>query len=338
MKRLSSGISAAICILILILDSRTALTGAKEAIELCISSVIPSLFPFLVVTGILTSAINGSSSLILRPVGRIIGVPQGAEGIYLTGILGGYPAGAQAVYQAWKKGQLSRADATRMLAFSSNAGPAFLFGILGAKFADSWILWALWGIHILSSVAVAIFLPGRSQSTGRMSPESTVNVILALTNAVHTMGYICGWIILMHIILAFLDRWILWLFPFEVRVGIYGVLELTNGCCAADLISSPGTRFILCSAMLAFGGICVAMQTASVTCELGIGKYLQGKIVQTLISILLSMIVQAVTFAPADRADISYPVFAVLLFSLSAVLLLQWKREKKGSIPVVIGV
>ena len=38
--------AAALGMLVLILDSKTALAGAREGIDLCIRTVIPSLFPF----------------------------------------------------------------------------------------------------------------------------------------------------------------------------------------------------------------------------------------------------------------------------------------------------
>ena len=57
------------------------------------------------------------------------------------------------------------------------------------------------------------------------------------------MGYICGWVVLFRMILAFFDRWFLWLFPAAVRVGIYGVLELANGCCALLMIENEGLMF-----------------------------------------------------------------------------------------------
>ena len=47
-KRMIQGIVAAVGMLILILDTKTAILGAQNAIELCIFSVIPSIFPFLV--------------------------------------------------------------------------------------------------------------------------------------------------------------------------------------------------------------------------------------------------------------------------------------------------
>lgn len=336
-KQILRGGFAAVGILLLILDSRTALSGAQSALELCLCSVIPSIFPFLVLSGVLTAAISGANLRFLRPMGRLLGIPGGSEGIFLTGILGGYPTGAQAVYQAWRQGQLSKEEARRMLAFCSNAGPSFLFGIIGTKFSQGWMLWLLWGVHILSAMAVAAILPGRSNRQRSIS-SSPITLTQSLKSAVITMGYICGWVVLFRVILAFLDRWILWLIPIDARVGIYGVLELANGCCSLDLVASPALRFILCSAMLAFGGICVAMQTASVVGELGMGRYLWGKILQTIISLLLSAFLQWLLLPSADRIAISPALFFVSVILILLFVVIARKNKNRGSIPAIIGV
>lgn len=337
-KRFFQGGLAALGILLLILDSQAALSGAQEAIELCLSSVIPSIFPFLVLSGILTPAMCGMNVPIFRPLSRIMGIPAGSEGILLTGILGGYPAGAQAVHQAWEQDQLSKEDAHRMLAFCSNAGPSFLFGILSAKFSDHWMLWALWIIHIMSAMIVAIIFPG-GRCTGRsITSASSVTLIQSLKKAVITMGYICGWVILFRVVLAFLDNWLLWLFPVAMRVCIYGLFELANGCCSMELVAPTGMRFILSSAMLAFGGVCVAMQTASVTGKLGLGYYLSGKILQTCVSVFLSMVVQWFLFPAPEKVTLS-PLFLLgLLILIFLFAYIPRKIKNRGSIPSPIGV
>ena len=92
--RMWSGIFAAFGLLLLILDAKTALQGAQEAVVLCTSVVIPSLFPFFVLSGMLASAASGGGNKSLRPLERLLGVPIGAGGLFLTGLLGGYPTGA----------------------------------------------------------------------------------------------------------------------------------------------------------------------------------------------------------------------------------------------------
>lgn len=291
---LSSTLAAGTGILILILDSKTALQGAQEGLSLCIQAVIPSLFPFFVFSILLTGALTGCSIPLLRPIGRLTGIPQGAESIFLTGLLGGYPVGAQSIASACKNGQLSRKDARRMMGFCSNAGPSFLFGIIGPAFGKPWMVWMLWLIHIASAVLTGTILPGKSNDNLALSIRQTVSLPEALHSAIKAMASVCGWVILFRVILAFGSRWIFWAFPSEVQLVLSGLLELTNGCCVLGSIEDVGLRFVICSGLLAFGGVCVTMQTTSVAAEIGLGYYFPGKVMQTLFSIILSFCTEAI--------------------------------------------
>lgn len=332
------GIIAGLGILVLILDTKTALYGAQEAVDLCLKSLIPSIFPFLILSGVLMPVLTSSGSPLLRPLGRLLKVPAGMEGLYLVGLLGGYPTGAQLVSQAYTHGRLIREDARRMLAFCSNAGPSFLFGVIGARFPIGWMLWLLWGIHILSSILTAVILPGKANARQIPLAKHSTTFTESLKSAVKTMGYICGWVIFFRVLLAFLDRWVLWLLPISIRVVVYGFLELANGCCALDSVSSLGLRFVLSSGMLAFGGVCVLMQTSSVVGTLGLTDYLKGKGLQALFSLILSYFLQFFLLGPADR--ISYPIvhtviLAVLFLVLASIAV---KMKIRGRNPVKIGV
>ena len=332
------GLMAGIGILILILDSKTALSGANSGITLCSQSVIPSIFPFLILTGVLLPLLSGKQSGMLRPISRLLRIPQGTESIFLMGLLGGYPTGALMVTQAWKNGQLKRDDARRMLAFCSNAGPSFLFGILGSKFPNAWMLWVLWLIHIVSAVLTAVLLPGpHSKFAGNIAAPS-VTWTDSLKNAVRTMAYICGWVVFFRVVIAFLDRWVLWLLPVSARVIVYGILELANGCCNLNYIASDGLRFVICSGILAFGGVCVMMQTASVTGSLGLGYYLPGKLLQMAFSIILSFIAQMAIFHPTDKMANASFLPVVLSVFIMVFVILGVKKKIRARNPVKVGV
>lgn len=280
------GIGAAAGMLVLILDGKTALAGARSGIELCLMTVIPALFPFIVLSVLLSGALLGASILPLRPVGKILKMPAGTESLLLCAFLGGYPSGAIAVSEAFRAGSLSKDTAERLLSFCNNAGPAFLFGMTLSLFPDAGAAWLLWGIHILSALAVGILIPGKEYSPVKLKKGgSSIGVI---KKAITVMATVCAWVILFRIIITFLDRWILWLFPPEVRVAVIGVLELSNGCCSLTLVNDVRVRLILCSGMLALGGLCVTMQTVSSVRGLKMNQYYLGKILQFVCSILLS--------------------------------------------------
>ncbi len=279
-------LAAILGMLALILDAQTALNGAKEAVLLCLNVVVPSLFPFFFLSALLVAALSGARSQVLRPLGRLSRMPEGSEGLLLLGLLGGYPSGAQAVTQAWRGGMLSRRQARRLLGFCSNAGPAFLFGIVARQFTSPAAAWVLWGIHMLSSLAVGVLLPGEPQGHVQLARER-ITLTGALDRALKTAARVCGWVIVFRIVLAFAEKWLLWPLPQVWRVAIMGFAELTYGCTQLGQITSEPLRMCVCSAMLALGGVCVTMQTASVTGALGLGMYIPGKLLQCALSVAL---------------------------------------------------
>lgn len=330
MKRFWTGSVAAIGLVVLILDAKTALYGAGEGIGLCLQSVIPSLLPFFILSILLTGALTGVPIPILRPLGKLCGIPSGCESLLITGFLGGYPAGAQCIAQAYRAGQLDRNDAGRLLGFCNNAGPAYLFGIVASRFPNARCAWLLWGIHILSALAVGILLPGRSLHHAKIPTGKPISLQNAIQSSIRILAGVCAWVIVFRTVIAFLERWFLWLIPEPAQVLLSGLLELSNGCCDLGRIPHPGLRFIIASGILAFGGLCVVMQTVSVTKGLGLGHYLPGKVLQVAISILLSGFAQRF-FLPQDQCYRIPVYFYLVLISFTAFLPLSLKKIRKKS-------
>lgn len=326
-------------LLVLILDTRTALAGGQAAVELCITTVIPSLFPFFVLSNLLTGTFSGSGIPGLGRFEKWFGLPEGNSGIFVVGLLGGYPTGAQAVYQAWTAGTVSKENARWLLAFCSNAGPAFLFGILGQKFPALWMAWLLWGIHILSAAAVAVLFPhAREAGPPFCRNGKPVSLTGAVKRSVAVCGLVCGWIVLFRVMIFFCQRWFLWLLPEAGQVAFYGLLELTGGCCALENVENIGLRFVMASGMVSFGGICVAMQTASVTGALGMASYWLGKITQCVFSMLFAYIAQVLLFPVAQRLVLPIPFLVMLALSAFLSMIIRQKSNKTSSILAISSV
>lgn len=289
LRKVITALFAAAAMLALILDGQTALTGAAEGMELCIKTVIPSLFPFLFLCSLLTGTLWGSRFSSLDGFCRRLGIPSGAQSILIAAVLGGYPAGAQAVGEAYRQGKLDRGDAEHLLMFCSNAGPAFLFGMTARQFPEAKTAWMLWCIQILCAMLTGMWFatvpPGSSSL-----PCRNTSISQTLLQTVKTTGILCGWILLFRIMLAFLDKWFFWYLPNVLRILFSGLLELSNGCCMLQEITDEAIRFLLCSVFLSFGGLCVTMQTASVTEGLSLKPYLLGKGVQTALSSVISLL------------------------------------------------
>lgn len=296
-KRIWTGILAGLCMLALIFDGKTAIISIQDGIMLCLHTVIPALFPFFLLSPILTGALWGASPGFLKRIGKLCKIPTGAESLLVIGLLSGYPVGAQLTAQAYKEGKLSLDSARRMLGFCSNAGPAFIFGMLSPLFSSPGIPWVLWIIHIIGALVAGIILPVKpEQREIIIKQNSSVSLPEILRNATKTMATVCGWVLAFRLILGFCQRWFLWLMPIEIQVLFSGILELANGCVNLSLLPSEGMRFLYASLFLALGGVCVGMQTISVTQKTGIGMYFPGKVIQALVSLILSCALSPILF------------------------------------------
>lgn len=329
-RTLAIGTAAAVGMLALILDSRTALTGAVTGLELCLKTVIPSLFPFFVLSILLTDTITGIRLRFLRPIGKLCGIPSGGESILLIGFLGGYPVGAHCISRAYAAGQLSKEDAHRMLGFCSNAGPAFLFGMVGPLFESKSVPFALWGIHILSALLAGTVLPGRHGHIATEVPQKHLPIGQALQQSIKVMANICGWVVLFRVVLSFAHRCFLWLLSQTGQVLFSGFLELSNGCFDLTSIQNDGIRFLLASIFLGFGGVCVGMQTISVTTQAGLstGLYFPGKVLQAAISALLAFPVAGLLFPGSAQINSIYMLISLLIVGTILFLL---KSQKNNS-------
>ena len=149
---------AAMGLSILILDTKTVSYGASQGINLCVSSVIPSLFPFIFMSSLLVDALRTKPIPLVQWVAHRLEFP--AETIYcmIVGLVGGYPTGAACVAEHYRKGELDKPQAEMMLGFCSHAGPAFLFGIASAFFSKQ-LAFLAWIVHILSALVTCLLLP-----------------------------------------------------------------------------------------------------------------------------------------------------------------------------------
>lgn len=274
---------------LLLARSAEAAQAVRDGLALCAGSVIPALFPFLAVSGLLT-ALDAGASPALGPLARLLGCSQAGARAFLLGLTGSYPVGARTVAQLYRRGGISRREACRLLLFSNNCGPAFILGVAGLGcFGSLRAGVLLWGVHILAALVIALALPRRaaepSERPGSVParPPLVPALIAALRDAAGTMVYICGFVVFFLVLTRLLTA----LTGLEHPLPL-GLLELTGG-----ILRLSGTRgdFVLAAALMGWGGVCVHCQTAAVLEGSGLHMrgYLSAKAAQAVLSAALAV-------------------------------------------------
>lgn len=290
-KKTMNILSFSLCIfsmILLILDSKYAIEGAKDGIILCLYTVIPTLFPFCVLSIIFRSMISYQRASVLHPFERLCGMPEGCGTIFLLGLLGGYPIGAICIEQAVKEKSITPHNAKYLRAVCNNAGPSFIIGMLSESFRYKPYLFILLLIQGLSAILSCLILCRKANSNFRLFSQKTVKLTDAVKQACASMSNVCGIIVLFRVFMNIANHYLSSFVSTEIWVALVGILELTNGVHLLTNLMHEELIFMAAAGLLSFGGICVALQTISVSSP-GAGKhYLIGKTIQAMIAVMLA--------------------------------------------------
>ena len=264
MKRtdcLSSLLPAGLLLFLLLCFPREMTQGVRDALHVCGTALIPSLFPFFVLCTFTVK--SGLADRLGKPAERVMRIlfrlPGPAAPAVLLGLCGGYPVGTRMTAQLYEKGALTKTQAERMCLFCVSAGPAFTVGtvgagLLGSRSAGRVLFFAL----TLSALTTGLLLRfADTPAAPRVLPVNrTAGVTRSFCESVADAGEsilsVCAWVLLFSGVGAAAAK-----LPEALAVPLACLLEVTNGCrmAASHALSLP-----LIAAVLGFGGFAVHCQ------------------------------------------------------------------------------
>lgn len=136
------------------------------ALQLWFEKMIPTLFPFMVLSGLIVRLDLGKTiALPVYPlIGSIFRISRTMCTTLLTGFLFGFPLGAKTIAEQYSLGQLSKPQAQYLLSFCNNIGPVYLLSfalpLLGLSddaenhLLRSAVILAFFGIPLLYGLAL----------------------------------------------------------------------------------------------------------------------------------------------------------------------------------------
>lgn len=294
-KYLAAGLGGLLLCLGGLLFSKELAQGIRNGSQICCSSLIPSLFFFMALSGLISKTRMGES--LCRPFAAVIRrlLPVSAQGasIYFLSLLGGYPVGAQLIGQGVRQGSLSPKEGEYLLCFCVNCSPAFLISGVAVHFWNSLPAGViLYTSQAAASLAVA-WLARPKEGLSSLEPAKedsrlpiSAALVEAVSRAVHSMALICGFVILFCGCFSLLDQLPL---PDWLQIPLKGALEVTSGCQFLGELPPP-LGMLLGAGLTAFGGVCVFCQVSAMLRGSGLStkKFFLWRGFYTLISVMLT--------------------------------------------------
>lgn len=275
--------------------SSSNILAVQTSLDLFLNAIFPSLFPFLIVSELLSytsiiSFLSAKFEKIMRPLFNVPGI--GAYP-FIMGLISGYPVGAKIVSNLRNNGFISKSEAERLLIFTNNAGPLFVIGTIGVSmYLNSTIGFLLLGVNIFSSIFTG-FIFGKFSFAGMrtfsnqpdLSFSSLGDIISrSIKKSFFTLSNVCGFVILFSLIISMINSSGILSFINNVWIQyfILGFIEITNGIKLVSTISSSSLfwNLVITSILLGTGGICVLLQVWSTVSntDLSIKPYIFGKL------------------------------------------------------------
>lgn len=307
MKRMLSTAGILLLLLFLLKFPQEALSASREGMSLWLNTLIPTLLPFIILTGVLIGM--GTAEKLTSPARRLwkicMGISPSGAYAFLLGMLCGYPMGAKITSDMYRNGKIGQREAEYLLTFSNHASPVFintyLIHICLKDQADPGYIYL---ILLLSAALTMLFfrfivfkgytITDDFSSTSKMEPSASgsIGTLLdtSIMNGFETLARLGGYILLFSILSACVRHY--WKFSTLTACIFLGSLELTTGLHFLVQAALPHSLTTLCAmSMVSFGGLCILAQTKSVLhSDLSILPYIWAKCMNAVFTAVLVLI------------------------------------------------
>ena len=298
---------------------QAASDAVKDGLSMCVRVIIPSLFPFFAATNFINElGISKLAGNALSPLSsKLFGVSGQGAAAFIIGVTGGYPLGASYIAGLRRQQLIGADEASRLLIFCNNSGPAFIIGAAGIGiFKSTSVGFFLYAVHILAALIWGIILG--SGGSGDICYDDDVfaekSVSDAVTNAIKKSAEatvnICSFITAFSALNGILDA--MGLFSSVAgkiscatgaelswcRALLAGILELGNGIGSMEGLSVSPVNLALAALILSWGGLSVHFQSFSMLSgtDIKTARYMTGRFLIALTAAALALLGGAVLY------------------------------------------
>lgn len=280
-----------------------------EGLIMWAECVVPSLFPFAVISAIFTRTATASKSNPFKKILKKLKMPECSSVCFIISAVSGYPSGSRTVAEFYERGAFRKNDSLKIASLCSTSGPLFVIGSVGAKmFGDKTVGFKILMAHLISVIAVSIVLSlcakADTDSAQPISPLKKNSDILyecfyGSATAVLNAGAFIVFFYTVSQIICDLNLF----YPLEKLICIFtsessarglcrGLIESTGGCLL--IAKSRSTLAVpLCGFLITFGGTSILLQQLSYLIKTGVKplQFITVKFIQAILCFFILLLI-----------------------------------------------
>ena len=288
-----------LALFLILKNSELAIDYMERGMKLCVVSVIPSLFPFMVASEliVLSGAAEYIGRFLKKPFTRLFGVGGDGASAFLLGMVCGFPVGTRASLSLYKRNRISRGEFSRLICFSNVPSSAFIISAVGTTlFGCRAFGIALYCITLISALIIGIILNviyGDEEKEEKDAQKQTLTDKKALEksgissfsgavlSAANAMLGVCAFVVFFSVFTGLLGNLLEGIGASQMaKAWLFSLFELTGGVAASASVKPISLAVLIAAFAVGWSGISVHFQVASFCDGVNVrfGRYILSKL------------------------------------------------------------
>ena len=220
--------------------------------------------------------------------------------IILMSMISGFPSGSKYIKDLYQKNLITKNSATKLLMYTHFPNPLFILGTVNLIIHDNNLTIKILLSIILSNFILLILNPPKNNITFQNNYTPPKNFAISLSNSIFstfkTITIIYGNSIFFFLIATIISKYLY--LNVNQYILLNGFFDLTKGIISTTLIPNNIIQSIYITTFISFGGISIHMQVKSILedTSLNYKNFLIGRILGTIISIILFLLLNIITY------------------------------------------
>lgn len=322
-----------LCFFLLILlfrDSEVAGEHLKRGMKICFDTLIPSLFPFMVISELLvrSGACEPISRILKRPMAACFGVSGECAPALLLGIICGFPVGAKVAASLYSQGNITREECERLLTFCNYpSAPFMIFAVGDGMFGSRKPGVFLYFTVLIAGLLCGILMRSKERKSGITNASNRIfstedNIfsifVSSVVSAAGSVISVCSFVTFFTCIVGTCSSLFGTAADSPLSALIFSFFELTSGAAACSSISDPRLGVILAASAGGWSGLSVFLQIYSLTRtkgeELSLAPYIKSKAIGALICSLTAALFTYLFPSLTEGINTAEDAFTAVIF------------------------